>query len=68
VHFVDLTGLHRVTSTFGTYTVRFVDVTSAGGVRSTLCTLVAPDLRALPTQPQLMFASPHRGDGIGTHS
>ena len=50
MHFVDLTAARFAKSTFGTYTVRFVDGTAASGVKSTKCTLAAVGLLALPTQ------------------
>ena len=51
MHFVDLTTLSAVTSTFGTYTVRFVDPTSENAATSTLCTLAAvSSVASLPSR------------------
>jgi hypothetical protein len=55
VHFVDLAAFWLAKSTLGSYRVRFVDLASAGGVKSTKCTLPSP-----PSMPQLTFVGVRR--------
>ncbi len=51
MHFVDFVTVAPATSTFGTYTVLFVDFANGGMTTSTKCTLTAAEpLASLPSR------------------